>query len=344
MSSIEEKKNVYRRVRGLRWGVNRSLLRQADDHLLVCDYRTGFVERYKRFYFRDIEAFIIRKTPFWIVAISLWGFFGICFLIISFANNWNPFLLIVTGICSVGIMLELIRGPSCRTDIKTAVQTDRLRMLKRIRKTQRVLRTIFPLVEAVQGKREEITGVTATSAPGRVTPAPGESLPVAGAAAPPADETIAPPPRLSWLHVVMFILVVFTGAVALWEANFNSTAFLTFVILFALVAISGIIAVVRQARRRVHGVAAGMVWVVVISYVVGGVWVNTGYSFIEQLDTNSTPFREISPFQMRQMVGFDYVLWAYGILSLVVGLIGLIFTLMPAPAAAQPPPLPPKQA
>ncbi len=138
---------------------------------------------------------------------------------------------------------------------------------------------------------------------------------------------------------------MFTGAVGLWEASFNSTAFLTFLILFGLVSVAGIVAIVRQAKHRVHGVAAGMVWVVVIGYVVGGIWVNTAYSFLEQLDfEHARPFRELSPFKMRQMGGFDYVLWAYGILSLVVGLIGLIFTLMPAPAVAQPPPLPTKQA
>jgi hypothetical protein len=346
MSSNNEKRKTYRRLPGLRWGASRSILRLADDHLLLCDYRTGFIERYKRFYFKDIEAFIVRRTAVWPIALTSWGACALCFLIISWGNKWNPFLIVVSGICGLGVLLELIRGPSCRTEIRTAVQTDRLRMLKRIRKTERALQALVPLIEAVQGKRE-ITSPPGDLAQGAPVSGSPEATAVSsgGGTVPSPSGANAIPPKLSWVHLILFILVVFTGAAGLWEARFNSTAFVTFLILFGLVAVAGIVAIVRQANHRVHGVAAGMVWVVVIGYVVGGIWVNTAYSFLEHIDLEHTRlFRELSPFKMRQMGGFNYVLWAYGILSLVVGLIGLIFTLMPAPAAAQPPPLPAKEA
>jgi hypothetical protein len=51
-------------VEGNRWlAVTRSLCTvwMARDHLLLIS-RTGYTETYKRFYFRDIQAVIIRKT------------------------------------------------------------------------------------------------------------------------------------------------------------------------------------------------------------------------------------------------------------------------------------------
>ncbi len=179
MSSNEEKKKIYRRVPGLRWGASRSILRLADDHLLLCDYRTGFIERYKRFYFKDIEAFIVRRTAVWPIALTCWGAFALCFLIISWGKDWNPFLIVVSGIGGLCFLVELARGPSCRTEVRTAVQTDRLRMLKRIRKTERVLRAIVPLIEAVQGKRE-IASVPDGSAQGAPAPGSPEATAVPG--------------------------------------------------------------------------------------------------------------------------------------------------------------------
>src|ERR1044072_4988072 len=115
-------KKQYRRLRGLRWSSGRFLLRVADDHLLVCDYRTGFIENYKRFYFRDIEAIIVRKTVHWVVALVIWVFFALCFLVVGFGIEWNPGWITLEAICVAFILREIIKGPSCRTSIQTAVQ------------------------------------------------------------------------------------------------------------------------------------------------------------------------------------------------------------------------------
>src|SRR5215472_27690 len=43
---------------------SRASLWMGKDHLLCMDY-SGFTETYKRFYFRDIQAVIVRKTIEW---------------------------------------------------------------------------------------------------------------------------------------------------------------------------------------------------------------------------------------------------------------------------------------
>jgi len=352
----EPEQTKYRRVPGLRWSGGRSVLRLADDHLLLCDYRTGFVERYKRFYFQDIQAIIIRKTMYQIAIIAVWGLFAFGFLIIGIATQWNLFLYIAEAICGLLILVQLMLGPTCRTDIKTAVQTDRIPALKRVRKTERIMRYLFPLIEEAQGKRGTLP---ADAAPVSQSPAPSSAAPPSTAVPPSvsvpvasANETPIRPRALSWVHLVTFIFAIFTGLLAIWDANFPSTAsFTIFMIVFCLSAISGIAAIVRQTKRPVHGGAAAMIWLLVISYVAGGAWVNIGFSFADQVlrmtpsggkgsQFGDVPFREIGPYQMRQMLGFEYVLWMIGIFSVLLGIVGLIFAMTPMRPRHQPPPLP----
>ena len=119
--------------------------------------------------------------------------------------------------------------------------------------------------------------------------------------------------------------------------------------IFCLAAGLGIAALVRQAKWSVHPVAAALIWVLVISYIAGGAWLNTGYSLADQIFRQmqhgtdlerQAPFREISPYYMRHMGGFDYVLWAFGIFSVMLGLLGLIFAFMPARGKHRLPPQP----
>lgn len=344
----------YKRVRGLgRAGtLSRASLFTAHDHLLLCDYRTGFTERYKRFYFADIQAIIIQKTAHWFGGMMIWGFFAICFLVIALSTHWNLFLRISEGVCVFFVLRHLVRGPSCRTHIQTAVQTDVLPMLKRVRKTNRVLHRIFPIIEQAQG-------------PATAVPEAPPSVPVM--AQPVSSPTILPPPviaigpspsagpgttivpyPLSWLHLTLFTMVVLTGLSAIWEANQPSTGSLTLlVILFALSVITGIVTLVRQAWHRVHFGAALVTWFVVITFVLGmgGVdYVFTMVQVFNEARTNRHPPSPVmdflSPSALRQVAGFDTVLWVLGVWALLLGLLGLIFVFMRAPGRVQPPPLP----
>ncbi len=341
----------YRRVPGLLLAGGRSTLRVADDHLLLCDYRTRFTERYKRFYFSDIEAVIIRKTIHWIVWMVVWGFVAFCLFLVGLFVGWNKTLFIIEGVLIFFVLIQAMRGPSCRTHIQTAVQVDVLPMLRYVRRATRVIATISSLIEQVQGKRGEIAPSLAKIS---IRPESPAAAAVVSSSSPVPSLAQASGGRheLSLLHVVTFALVLLTGLNAIWEVNFPSTiSFAIFVAFFSLSAVLGLIALVRKGKRRVHRGAATMVWLLMISFVMGGSTLTYVYSMVgfiarvdSQVEAHGPPppaFDFLSPFQMRHMPGFSAVLWSYGILSVVMALLGLIFVFMP-PARTQPPPLPGK--
>jgi hypothetical protein len=363
MAEVEPKLNQvrYRRLRGVRrtLTLSRAALLTADDHLLLCDYRSGFTERYKRFYFRDIEAIIVRKTNGWLIGLMVWAVLGLIFFMIGTAWSWNKWTTItIDGICALFLLRGLLRGPSCRAHIQTAVQTDVLPMFKRVRKTKRVLtRTLFPLIEHAQGKME--TGAPPTSQPPIKPSSASESSPSPAAAGsttapvPVVEQSLATEHKLSWLHFATFGVVFLTGLNAIWEVNYPSTlSYGVCVTLFALSVVGGIASLVWQGKHRVHRGAATMTWFLVVTFVIGGGiidYVYTVTNFASQINARAqagTPrpamMNFVTPFQMRPMPGFEKVLWSYGIWSVVLGLTGLIFVFMPAPAKMQPPPLPAK--
>jgi hypothetical protein len=341
----------YRRVRGLRstLTLSHSALFTAPDHLLLCDYRSGFTERYKRFYFRDIEAVIIRKTQNWMASMAGWGFAGFGFLLIATATHWSRFLQVMEAICALFFLRNLIRGPSCRTHIQTAVQTDALPMLKRVRKTQRVLRSLFPLVAQAQEQPQPVASHQAQATP--TSPA-ATTASVQFAAALTIPDT-EPRHELRRFPIVSFALVLLSGLTAIWEAIYPSdVSLIVLTVLFSASTVCAFITLIRQARRRVHRGAAAVAWVIAIGNIIGVVAVNAAYtmfySIVQARIHAATHARgpllvpALTPFRLRHMPGFQSVLWIYGLAAVLLALLGLVFALMPPPAKAQPPPLPGK--
>jgi hypothetical protein len=325
---------------------------------LVVEFQTGFVERYKRFYFRDIEGFILRKTAHWLAGIGIWSAVALIFTFIALATHWNLFLEIMVAVCAGFAIRHALGGPSCRTHIQTAVQTDKIPMLKRVRKTHAVLQRLMPLIEQAQAQVVEAAAPKGATPPLPSEPHQASTAAVAGVTAeePTATEAAVAPrverPPLSFVHLVTFILVLCTGLLAVWEvAAPVSQKFVALLIFYGLSVIGGITSVYRQARRAVHRGAAVLAWVLVVGYVMGGVWINIGFSLIDQMQqvrvhqATKSPsvapaFHEITPFRMRHMPWFDHVLWAMAIGSILLALLGLIFVFRPARPRAVPPPLP----
>jgi hypothetical protein len=122
------------------------------DHLLLAD-RTGFTETYKRFYFRDIQAIIIRKTNSGAIGNFLLAIpvmiFGAAAL--SVANLPGRITLwIMAGMFAFFVLLNLISGPTCVTHIKTAVQTEQLPAWGRIRTARKGMKRIRPFILQAQ--------------------------------------------------------------------------------------------------------------------------------------------------------------------------------------------------
>ena len=159
----------------------------GSDHVLCID-STGFSEEYKRFYFRDIQAFTMRRTARRSVQGILIALPLMLFLMGVLGSYDNPDNAVGFWLCAffaafLGVLLlyNFLAGPTVRCYLQTAVQTEELPPLNRWRRANKAISRLRPLIAAAQGEllREEI--------PDRLQAAMAE----AAAAPPPAGE--APP-------------------------------------------------------------------------------------------------------------------------------------------------------
>jgi len=138
--------------------LGRSRLYAGPDHLLHAE-AAGFIETYKRFYFKDIQAFVVVRTGYWSFEHVALGLCAVACLTLgaAFAASGDPGLEWATAVlglvglaCVVGLVLSLLAGPRCRCAIRTAVQTERLRALSRYRRSVRLIESLRPLIEQAQ--------------------------------------------------------------------------------------------------------------------------------------------------------------------------------------------------
>ncbi|MDR3401798.1 MAG: hypothetical protein P4L99_04790 [Chthoniobacter sp.] len=154
------KKLGGRGIRRVAFGVTatRCQLWLAEDHLLAVD-ATLASEEYRRFYYRDIEAFIIRRT----VGRMIWNWvLGILTLVtvvpiaaFYFSDRSVGALVAVLGTAAFWLVLILVnnlRGATCQTHIRTAAQVEQLPSLARIPATRKALARLRPLIVAAQGE------------------------------------------------------------------------------------------------------------------------------------------------------------------------------------------------
>jgi hypothetical protein len=210
----------HRRKSGLVAVTNiRSSLWLGNDHLLAID-SNGYSESYKRFYFQDIQAITTRLTQRWII----WNWVLGPLLVFCLAG-WSYDLLLVhnmdlagiivgvacTLLFGVPLLINNLLGPTCACTLRTAVQTDQLPSLCRLRKTRRILDLLRPLVAQAQGQLapDEIparlqswTEAPVATLPSEPAPAPesyGISLPQGGEATTGDNAPVEAPPIISRL-------------------------------------------------------------------------------------------------------------------------------------------------
>jgi hypothetical protein len=124
------------------------------DHLLLTD-RTGYTETYKRFYYRDIQAVLIRKTNSATIWNCIMGAFALIFALWALGVDNLPgriALWIFAGFFGIFTAVNLLRGPSCMTHIKTAVQTEQLPAWSRVRTARKGMTKLRPRLLQAQGE------------------------------------------------------------------------------------------------------------------------------------------------------------------------------------------------
>ena len=145
---------MYRRLPGREAGLlSYSRLWLGPDHLLLARTTLFFSEEYKRFYFRDIQAIITRRTErreiLNIILILTAIVFGV---LAAFTNDgWSAFSVGMTGTLLVALLVNWLRGPTCVCHVRTAVHIEELSPLKRFRAARKVIDRLKPSIEMAQG-------------------------------------------------------------------------------------------------------------------------------------------------------------------------------------------------
>ncbi|HMJ89601.1 MAG TPA: hypothetical protein VK530_07275 [Candidatus Acidoferrum sp.] len=175
---------AYKRLpgRGRTWsGTSRLYL--GEDHIMAVQ-SVGYSESYKRFFFADIQAFVVRKTAIGQIWNGVWGLIAIFFALIAIAVDdtiGSSILGGIAGFFAICVLINTAMGPMCTCHVKTAVQTERLIGTNRMRTAKKLLDRVRPLIAAAQGEmpREQLALVfdrTQGLAPATIDSAP----PVAG--------------------------------------------------------------------------------------------------------------------------------------------------------------------
>jgi len=121
------------------------------DHLLMVDWM-GYSEDYKRFYFRDIQAITLTQTNRGRARNIICA--AIVLPTALFAAMSGPVAAIawgtVAGLFGLILLANVARGPTAVCHLRTAVQTEELPSLNRVRRARKVIGRIGPLITAAQ--------------------------------------------------------------------------------------------------------------------------------------------------------------------------------------------------
>jgi hypothetical protein len=139
-------------------GFARNSLWLGKDHLLHVINR-GYTEEYRRFYYRDIQAILVRETSTGKTFSIILGIIAaICLLLLAagwFVWRWEAYALIPLAVATflwiVLFVIQVASGPTCICHLRTAVQFEHLPSLRRIRPAKTATAMLRQCVEAVQG-------------------------------------------------------------------------------------------------------------------------------------------------------------------------------------------------
>ncbi|MBI9076892.1 MAG: hypothetical protein JEZ02_15905 [Desulfatibacillum sp.] len=254
------KNNAYKKVRGMgRHLAGYSQLWMGPDHLL--SVTTHFVEeQYKRFFYKDIQAIIIKPTItgiIWLVIallIALFSLWGILFFDI-YGLLW---ILLPTAFF---IAFMIFQKGTCKCWIKTSAQCEALPSVKYRRRARKLIEKVRPFIESAQGgafNPETLT--TYASSPGLASPnfAPGNQVSGGKSDTQPVEGNLK---KVRQYHKPLYVLTLITGVLTLMEYWFDGVALsiVTMPFTFALWILL-VIALVRQAGPGVSSGLKNLTW------------------------------------------------------------------------------------
>ena len=151
----------YIRLPGIKrkTGAGFAKLYLGKDHLLLVNSEF-FSESYRRFYYKDIHSISVYKSASGLITNCF--LIGIISLLLCLAGlgysywHWEPYLFMAPAIPLALFLIILLvntaKGPTCKTKIITAAQTEELASLHHWWQTHRVLKKILPKIHEAQGQ------------------------------------------------------------------------------------------------------------------------------------------------------------------------------------------------
>lgn len=177
-------------------------------HLLLV-YNYGYSEEYRRFYYRDIQSIIFSKTSRGrnsSIFLAVMTAILVAFLLVSFEYLRLPvvalvFVSFLPAIFLIFLARNLIAGPTCVTVLRTAVSSEELPSLWRVRKAVKAMDLLRPLIEEAQKDLG-------------AAPADAATVEGAGMAKSPAGQNGVPAftDYDGWAHLVLFGVMIAGGA------------------------------------------------------------------------------------------------------------------------------------
>ncbi len=185
---------------------------QGTDHLLYVE-SIFFNERYKRFYFNDIQAIVMHRSGVHWVWTFVWCALALLFGLIAYFVPGTPHVsgtLLALSLCALAA--NLVLGPSCAVFLQTAVQRQKLATLRRVRTAAKAMNRIKAFAEEKQGRLEKQKPAEAARTQPNNIAAPVQGIPVQASEA--ATEKVPVGPFKPLLHKILFSLLFGLGTLA----------------------------------------------------------------------------------------------------------------------------------
>ena len=130
-----------------------SRLYLGKDHLLRVN-SNGWTEKYRRFYFTDIQAIVVNCTNERAIWASIHGMFFTLFAVLTVAIHDNVARVVLGAIAFFfcqRLLVHLLRGPMCAAQIQTRLGAELLPSIKRMAGARKILDLLQPRIDAAQG-------------------------------------------------------------------------------------------------------------------------------------------------------------------------------------------------
>lgn len=305
------------------------------DHLLLVD-STLASQDLKRFYFRHIQALVVRKTQS-----GRWLNFTLAMLTVLMVGGGITFsgpkgmgfdflFLFLAGVFGFLLLINWLRGATAECYIQTAVQREKLPSLGRLRNARKVIARLRPLIEQAQGTLT--AGQAATdyvlvppAAPAAAFPAPATRLPPAGTGSPGAKSGYQGGAH-GWLFMLLLAEAALNGAL-IFAHTFGLLIVQMFLVL-ALVTV-GVVALVRQQDAGLPRSLTRPAWAALGYFIYGLIVGGIEYVVIAVQNPNTAndqvslmlAFAKFQPLETPLLL-VSYVLSAGA--AATIGLLGMI--------------------